>query len=66
MRLTDLLTVMSEYTYVHLVDENGYLLDTYDGRNSISPEYDEYEVSEVSISNTWTPNKYITIEVKEA
>lgn len=66
MRLTDLLAVMSEYTYIHLVDTNGYLLDRYNGRDSISPEYGEYEVTEVSISNALVPNKYITIEVKEA
>lgn len=66
MRFKELAAILSEHTYVYLVDETGYLLGVYDGRDSIDPKYGEYGVLEVSISNTLIPNKFITVAVKEA
>lgn len=66
MKFNELATVLSEYTTVYLTDENEYLLAYYDGRNSIPPEYGEYEVLEVSVSNPLVPSNAIAVMVKEA
>ena len=68
MKLIELLAVMSEYTNVQLVDTTGDVLDIYDGRDAISPEYNEYEVTHIDadlLLLDWTEVPRIIIEVEE-
>ena len=69
MRLKDLLPLVSEYTELRLEDAEGNTLDIYDGRNSISPEYGEYDVTgmytELHLLD-WTEVGRLVVEVKEA
>lgn len=69
MRLKDLLQLVSEYTELRLEDTEGNTLDIYDGRNSISPEYGEYEVTGIYTELhllDWTEVGRLVVEVKEA
>ena len=68
MKLKDLLPLVSEYTELRLEDTEGNTLDIYDGRNSISPEYGEYEVTGIYTELhllDWT-EVGLVVEVKEA
>jgi hypothetical protein len=69
MKLKDLLPLVSEYTELRLEDTEGNTLDVYDGRDAISPEYGEYEVTFIYTELhllSWTEVGRIVIEVKEA
>lgn len=60
MKFSELAYIINENFDITLIDENGEYLDHYDGRDSISPEYGEYEVTEVSANHD-----IIIVEVRE-